>query len=62
MVTCWDENPEDRPNFTDMHEFLSELLCQVPAEGHHQYSYARDYTKDIPEGYVTGAYEAEDEV
>ena len=62
MRACWEEKPEDRPTFTEMHEFLSELLSEVPTEGHHQYSYIRDCTKDIPDGYVTGAYECDKEV
>lgn len=62
MRTCWDEKPEDRPTFKEMHEFISELLHRVPEQSGHEYNYIRDYTKDIPEGYVTGVYECDDEV
>ena len=48
MSGCWDPQPEKRPTFTELHEFLWGLLSDtVETTAHHTYEYIRDYTKDL---------------
>jgi len=65
MLSCWKENPADRPTFAGISAFFDrhqreELVSAVQSERVHFYS--RQATRSIPEdyvrscGYVTDAY------
>ena len=56
MRNCWLKNPNERPTFTQIHNFLSELLEGTRCDPQKIYSYIRNYTKDIPNCYVNYAY------
>jgi len=59
MSQCWLENPEERPSFTEIFEFLNKLLENTECSPQSPYSYIREYTKDIPVDYVEDAMEVE---
>ena len=59
MCSCWLVNPEERPSFTKLHDFLGKLLDGTHCNPQSSYSYIRDYTKDIPADYVDQPMEVE---
>ena len=57
MCKCWEEEPTNRPTFSDISEFLGKLLNgeTKPETGSDEaagYIYAREATKHIPEDYL----------
>ena len=65
MRTCWAENPRDRPSFTELSEFLNQLLSGQPTASmpdRDEYLYARKITKNINDSYLesVAAEESED--
>ena len=59
LSSCWLEDADKRPSFSDIHEFLDKLLDSTTCNPQSSYSYIRDYTKDIPSDYVHNAIEVE---
>lgn len=60
MCKCWETQTSDRPTFSEISEFLTDILksagrdtSQSSASGGQQYSYERSYTRDIPSDYET---------
>jgi len=58
MCRCWEENPDNRPSFAEISQFILMLLNgqTKPAAGSTEqdgYSYCREATKHIPEDYLT---------
>jgi len=57
MCRCWETDPEDRPAFSEISEFVGRLLngTTTPSAGSDNdagYSYTRLATKDIPDDYL----------
>jgi len=57
MCRCWETDPEDRPAFSEISEFVGRLLngTTTPSAGSDNdagYSYTRLTTKDIPDDYL----------
>ena len=57
MCKCWEEEPTDRPIFSEISDFLGKLLKgeTKPETGSDEaagYVYAREATKHIPEDYL----------
>ena len=59
LCSCWLEDPNGRPSFTTIYEFLDKLLDGTNFNPQSSYSYIRDYTKDIPSDYVDDPIEVE---
>ena len=55
MCKCWKEEPTDRPCFSEIAEFLGDVLKSKPPAGSQctpEYDYSRRATKDIPDDYL----------
>jgi len=57
MCRCWETDPENRPAFSEISEFVARLLngTTTPSAGSDTdagYSYARSTTKAIPDDYL----------
>ena len=64
MCRCWEENPDNRPTFSEISQFIVMLLNgqTKPAAGSTEqdgYSYTREATKHIPEDYLTNRPDSE---
>ena len=55
MCKCWKQEPTDRPCFSEIAEFLGNVLKSKPPAGSQctaEYDYSRLATKDIPDDYL----------
>ena len=55
MWKCWEEEPTDRPCFSEIAEFLGNVLKSKPpagSQGTAEHDYFRQVTKHIPDDYL----------
>ena len=55
MCKCWKEEPTDRPCFSEIAEFLGDVLKSKPpagSQGTAEHDYFRQVTKHIPDDYL----------
>ena len=67
MCKCWEEDPDDRPSFSEISTFISKLLQgqNKPAPGSDEeagYSYSRKATQHIPDDYLDNPSEYADKI
>ena len=61
MMKCWLAEPGDRPSFSEISDFLSQVLNREKREkDDDEESYTREYTKEIATDYIDSGSEVSD--